>query len=64
MENMNKDYLTKRTDYLLSKAIEEETQRLKDYIALNPEIDTEHICTEVGVLVALKNYAKDIIKKL
>lgn len=61
---MDKTYLTNRTEYLLQKAIEEETQRLKDYLALNPEIDTEHICTEIGVLVALKNQAKDLIKKL
>lgn len=61
---MDKTYLTNRTEYLLQKAIEEETQRLKDYLAFNPEIDTEHICTEIGVLVALKNQAKDLIKKL
>lgn len=61
---MNKIYLTKRTEYLLQKAIEEETQRLKDRIAFNPENDTEDICTEIGVLVALKNCAKDIIKEL
>lgn len=61
---MNKTYLTNRTEYLLQKAIEEETQRLKDRIAFNPESDIEPICTEIGVLVALKNYANDIIKEL
>lgn len=61
---MNKTYLIKRTEYLLQKVIEEETQRLKDYIAYNPEIDTEHICAEIGVLVALKNQVKDLIEKL
>ena len=61
---MDKIYLTKRTEYFLSKAIEEETQRLKDRIAFNPEKNTEELCTEIGVLVALKNYANDIIKEL
>lgn len=61
---MDKTYLTNRTEYLLQKAIEEETQRLKDRIAFNPEINIESICTEIGVLVALKNYANDIIKEL
>ena len=61
---MDKTYLTKRTDYLLSQAIEEETQRLKDRIAFNPEKNTEELCAEIGVLVALKNYANDIIKEL
>lgn len=57
---MDKTYLTKRTEYFLSQAIEEETQRLKDRIAFNPE----ELCTEIGVLVALKNYANNIIKEL
>ena len=61
---MDKTYLTNRTEYLLQKAIEEETQRLKDRIAFNPEKNTEELCTEIGVLVALKNYANDIIKEL
>lgn len=61
---MDKTYLTKRTEYFLSQAIEEETQRLKDRIAFNPEKNIEELCTEIGVLVALKNYANDIIKEL
>ena len=61
---MDKTYLTKRTEYFLSQAIEEETQRLKDRIAFNPEKNTEELCTEIGVLVSLKNYANDIIKEL
>lgn len=61
---MDKTYLTKRTEYFLSQAIEEETQRLKDRIAFNHEKNTEELCTEIGVLVALKNYANDIIKEL
>ena len=61
---MDKTYLTNRTEYLLQEAIEEETQRLKDRIAFNPESNIEQICTEIGVLVALKNYANDIIKEL
>lgn len=61
---MDKTYLTNRTEYLLQKAIEEETQRLKDRIAFNPESNIEPIYTEIGVLVALKNYANDIIKEL
>ena len=41
---MDKTYLTNRTEYLLQKAIEEETQRLKDRIAFNPESSTEKLC--------------------
>ena len=48
---MDKTYLTNRTEYLLQKAIEEETQRLKDRIAFNTESNIEPICTEIGVLL-------------
>lgn len=62
---MSKNYLIKRTELLLSKAIKEETQRLKEVLDFNPNNeDIEQICTEIGVLVALKNYANDLIKKL
>lgn len=61
---MDKTYLINRTEYFLSKAIEEETQRLKDCIVHNPENDTEHFCTEIGILIALKEYVNDIIKEL
>lgn len=62
---MSKNYLIKRTELLLSKAIKEETQRLKEVLDFNPNNeDIEQICTEISVLVALKNYANDLIKKL
>ena len=61
---MDKTYLTNRTEYLLQKAIEEETQRLKDRIAFNPESNIKPICTEIGILIALKEYVNDIIKEL
>lgn len=62
---MDKIYLTKRTEVLLSKAIREETQRLKEVLAFNPDNeDVGQICTEIGVLVALKNYANDLVKEL
>lgn len=62
---MDKDYLTKRTEYLLSKIIKEENQHLKEVLAFNPNNeDIGRICTEIGVLTGLKNYANDIIKEL
>lgn len=57
----NKLYLTRRTEYLLQKAIDEEIERIKE---LKDNFDISHCCTEIGVLVALKNQAKDLIDNL
>ncbi len=61
----NKIYLTSRTEYLLQKAIDTEIQRI-NLITKNglSTIDVDTCCAEIGVLVALKNQAKDLIKKL
>lgn len=60
----DKEYLFKRTNYLLDKAIEEERERLKRFMLEHPEVDIDIYATEIGVLVALKNQAKDLIEKL
>jgi hypothetical protein len=61
----NKIYLQQRTEYLLQKAIDAEIQRIKDIKKHEPEtFDVSHCCTEIGILVALKIQAKDLIEKL
>ena len=69
----DKIYLSRRTEYLLQKAIDAEIQRIKeltehgikDLTKHGPETnDIDNCCTEIGVLVALKNQAKDLIEKL
>ena len=61
----NKIYLQRRTEYLLQKAIEAEIQHLKNLKEHGPEtIDISPCCTEIGVLVALKNQAKELIEEL
>lgn len=57
----NKLYLQRRTDYLLQQAIDAEIERVKK---LNDNFDTFHCCTEIGLLVALKIQARDLIDKL
>lgn len=67
MNNINqfdKYYLSKRTEYLLDKAIEEERERLKKFMLENPEIDLGIYCTEIGVLTELKNQSKNLINRL
>lgn len=61
----NKIYLSSRTEYLLQKAIDTEIQRI-NLITKNglSTIDVDTCCTEIGILVALKNQAKDLIEKL
>ena len=61
----NKIYLTNRTEYLLQKAIDTEIQRI-NIITKNglSTIDVDTCCAEIGILVALKNQAKDLIEKL
>lgn len=60
----NKIYLQQRTEHLLQKAIESETEKIKEAMAHNANADVSHCCTEIGILVALKNQAKDLIEKL
>lgn len=61
----NKTYLSSRTEYLLQKAIDTEIQRIK-LITENglSDIDINTCCAEIGILVALKNQAKNLIKQL
>lgn len=61
---MNKDYISGRVMYWLNKAIETETEFLKEDIKNNPDSDVNDACTALGVLVALKTEAKDLIEKL
>ena len=57
----NKLYLQRRTEYLLQQAINAEIERIKE---LNNNFDTSHCCTEIGILVALKIQARDLIDQL
>lgn len=57
----NKIYLQRRTEYLLQKAIDEELERIKE---MKDNFDISHLCTEIGVLVALKRQAKELIDNL
>ena len=59
-----KMYLQRRTEYLLQKAIESETEKIKEAMAHDVNADVSHCCTEIGILVALKNQAKNLIKQL
>ena len=56
-----KMYLQRRTEYLLQKAIDAETEKLKEAVAHDVNADVSHCCTEIGVLVALKRQAKELI---
>ena len=60
-----KIYLQRRTEYLLQKAIDSEIERIKDLKEHSPStIDISQCCTEIGVLVALKRQAKELIESL
>lgn len=59
-----KMYLQRRTEYLLQKAIESETEKIKEAMAHDANADVSYCCTEIGILVALKNQAKNLIKQL
>lgn len=60
----DKTYLQYRTEYLLQKAIEAEIEKLKNSIRYNASTAISNRCTEIGILVTLKNQAKDLIEKL
>lgn len=60
----DKIYLQGRTEYLLQKAVESEIEKMKVAMAHDANVDVSHCCTEIGILVALKNQAKDLIEKL
>lgn len=61
---LDKKYLFSRTEYYLNRAIEQERERLKSYMLEHPQADINIHATELGVLVALKIQAKDLIEKL
>ena len=61
---MDKNYISGRVMYWLNKAIESETEFLKEDIKNNPDSDVNDACAALGVLVALKTEAKDLIEKL
>ena len=60
----DKIYLQRRTEYLLQKAVESEIEKMKAVMAHDANADVSHCYTEIGILVALKNQAKDLIEKL
>lgn len=60
----DKRYLQRRTEYLLQKAIESEIEKMKEVMAHDANADVSHCCTEIGVLVALKRQAKELIDSL
>ena len=41
-----KMYLQRRTEYLLQKAIESETEKIKEAMAHDANADVSHYCTE------------------
>lgn len=61
---MDKKYISGRVMYWLNKAIETETEFLKEDIKNKPKSDTSDACTALGILIALKTEAKEIIEKL
>ena len=61
---MQKGYLESRINNLLSDAINEEMRHLKTSLEINPVMDVENQCNYIGVLIALKKQAKDLIEKL
>ena len=61
---MDKKYISGRVMYWLNKAIETETEFLKEDIKNNPNSDVSDACTALGILVAFKIEAKDLIEKL
>lgn len=61
---MDKKYISGRVMYWLNKAIETETEFLKEDIKNKPNSDVSDACTALGILVALKIEAKDLIEKL
>lgn len=61
---MQKGYLESRINNLLGDAINEEMRHLKISLEINPVMDVENQCNYIGVLIALKKQAKDLIEKL
>ena len=61
---MQKGYLESRVNNLLRDAINEEMRHLKTSLEINPVMDVENQCNYIGVLIALKKQAKDLIEKL
>lgn len=59
-----KMYLQDRTEYLLQKAIDTEIETLKDTQKYDPSAKIDKFCTEIGILVALKRQAKELIESL
>lgn len=61
---MQKGYLESRITNLLGQEVDKEIHRLKTSLEINPVMDVENQCTYIGLLLALKNQAKDLIEKL
>lgn len=61
---MQKGYLESRINNLLGSAIDEEIRHLKTSLEINPVMDVENQCNYIGVLITLRNQAKDLIEKL
>ena len=61
---MQKGYLESRVNNLLDEAIKEEVRHLKTSLEINSIMDVENQSNYIGVLIALKTQAKDLIEKL
>lgn len=61
---MNKKYLELKTSEILDEAIDKQTHLLQIMLEQNPKFDSTDLCYEIGLLIALKNQAKDFIQKL
>ena len=61
---MQKGYLESRINNLLGDAINEEMRHLKTSLEINPVMDVENQCNYIGVLIALKNQAQELIENL
>ena len=46
------------------KQLSPKLKKMKVAMAHDANVDVSHCCTEIGILVALKNQAKDLIEKL
>lgn len=62
---MNKKYIKTRIHFWLDMAEANELENLKAFIKENANDDrVPDLCTVLGIIVALKNQAKDLIEKL
>lgn len=62
---MDKQYIRAKVRTWLNKAEKEEIENLKEIIKENPEDErVPDLCTVLGIFVALRNEADELIEKL